>query len=1199
MTFGKPSVRMILGALACMLILWACHLTNEEAAFMNVSADTSWTQFDSIQVILQDEDGKDLETLFHGELTSPGQLRKLRTKGYDGGKVKIAIIGFNDDKVAKTESRTFDGSTGLSGDRVVVIPPKDTIDPIDPKDSTVLDIKPDALTLYTGGPDGSLMSVGTEWAGKALAWSSLDSTTAIVDAGKVKPVAAGKAWILAVSGANRDSSEITVVTDAPVLETGSDTVVTLNATVAFQVKATQQFGVIESFKWSLDGDTAWDDSALGFPADHKVFTAVPKKFSQAATFDLYFYVRDGEGNEVRGMRKLTVSTQVPKITSLEKDAEITAGDSVAFAGVAEVNSGALKKFTWNYGDGTPAFSGALNAAKAAVAGGHRFAAAGSFTVTLTVEDDAGATVSDRVSVKVNPKSGPKPPFADAGKDTSILLGTRVDLRGSATDPDGTVAKLEWSIDGAAFNPTKGDTSITPSAIGTMRAILRATDNENLTDLDTIDVTISKSQPPKVVSLTPKDTTISIGDSLAFAAKASSLVVLKNFSWDFESDGTLDEAGLLSDTAATIATGKLFPSAGIFTITVKVGDELGGTANKQVVVTVEKDPPLADAGKDTTVPAGTRVNLHGKATDLLGRIVKKEWRIGTGAYTVVSGLDTGFIAPAVGGIAILCYFRVTDDDNQTDEDTVQVLVSQSDDATLSALAVSSGTLAPVFAFGTTVYAVSVINTVASITVTPTSANAASTIKVNGVAVASGSASGALALEVGVKAIVVEVTAQNGAKKEYNVTVTREGKSVNTLSALVTSAGTLSPVFDAATLPYTVVTEESTTTITATVTAGSNATLKINGTTTASGAASAVIDLASGTTTSVPVVVTAENGTNRTYSIVFMRTGWLKVGSATDVDRMDDGKIVFDDTVPYIGYNIDGFGLSVKKRVGGVWTLVGAANFTGGNAAYFDIKFNAGVPYVSFADRANGDKASVMKFNGTAWVSVGARGFSTGAVYGTCLAFSATGVPYITYPDGGNGDKVVVRTFDGMSWSPVGASFPAEQFGEPKLVFHGSTLCLGFVSEVGGKAVMYRLVGTAWVQLLSTTTIPDLLGSAPQFGVAGDGYLYVAYTAQQTYSLVIWRYGGASPAWTKVSGTGLPASTDDFQMFFGAATPYILYDEGVQSILRQVSQFNGTGWTKVTSKLWLNAESETYPNFAVSKGVPWVLYRYAVSKYVVFP
>jgi hypothetical protein len=83
------------------------------------------------------------------------------------------------------------------------------------------------------------------------------------------------------------------------------------------------------------------------------------------------------------------------------------------------------------------------------------------------------------------------------------------------------------------------------------------------------------------------------------------------------------------------------------------------------------------------------------------------------------------------------------------------------------------------------------------------------------------------------------------------------------------------------------------------------------------------------------------------------------------------------------------------------------------------------------------------------------------------------------------------------------------------------------------------------------------------------------------------------------TGLPAHTNNFRMFSDAATPYILYGEDPADGLRQVSRFNGTDWTKVTSKLGMGADFEAYPSFAISKDVPWVLYRYAVSKYVAYP
>jgi protocatechuate 3,4-dioxygenase beta subunit len=100
------------------------------------------------------------------------------------------------------------------------------------------------------------------------------------------------------------------------------------------------------------------------------------------------------------------------------------------------------------------------------------------------------------------------------------------------------------------------------------------------------------------------------------------------------------------------------------------------------------------------------------------------------------------------------------------------IAAANDAGLSALTVSAGTLSPAFAAGTASYAVSVANGVSSTTVTPTAIVAGAMISVNGTAVASGSASAALPLVVGANAITVIVTATDGTTSlTYTTTVTR--------------------------------------------------------------------------------------------------------------------------------------------------------------------------------------------------------------------------------------------------------------------------------------------------------------------------------------------------------------------------------------------------------------------------------------------
>jgi|GEM_PF-1892417 len=84
-------------------------------------------------------------------------------------------------------------------------------------------------------------------------------------------------------------------------------------------------------------------------------------------------------------------------------------------------------------------------------------------------------------------AGNSKPTAFAGADTAVALGALVNLRGTAVDSfGGTIAKWEWSIDGAPFVETSsGDTSFSRSGNGAYPCILRATDNDGNIALDTV------------------------------------------------------------------------------------------------------------------------------------------------------------------------------------------------------------------------------------------------------------------------------------------------------------------------------------------------------------------------------------------------------------------------------------------------------------------------------------------------------------------------------------------------------------------------------------------------------------------------------------------------------------------------------------------------------------------------------------------
>ncbi|MEJ8803274.1 Ig-like domain-containing protein [Pontibacter sp. H249] len=209
---------------------------------------------------------------------------------------------------------------------------------------------------------------------------------------------------------------------------------------------------------------------------------------------------------------------------------------------------------------------------------------------------------------------------------------------------------------------------------------------------------------------------------------------------------------------------------------------------------------------------------------------------------------------------------------------------SSNANLSNLTLSTGVLSPVFSAGTISYAASVPYTVTSVSVTPTVADATAALKVDGASAVSGNAQ-SINLNVGANTISIAITAQDGTLKNYTVTVIRAAASSNAdLSNISLSSGGLTPVFNAGTTSYaaTVAHNIASVDLSSTV-ADIMATLTVDGVAAASGNPVSVA-LASGSTKLVSVIVTAQNGDAKTYTIAITRPFppvFASISSSTNV------------------------------------------------------------------------------------------------------------------------------------------------------------------------------------------------------------------------------------------------------------------------------------------------------------------------------
>jgi gliding motility-associated-like protein len=138
--------------------------------------------------------------------------------------------------------------------------------------------------------------------------------------------------------------------------------------------------------------------------------------------------------------------------------------------------------------------------------------------------------------------------------------------------------------------------------------------------------------------------------------------------------------------------------------------------------------------------------------------------------VISGSVSNAISLNVGSNTLNTVITAQDGTIQTY--TITITRAASSNADLSAITISSGTLSPVFAAGTADYTASVGNAITSITVMPAIADSTATVTVNGIAVTSGSASGAIPLNVGNNTLTTVITAQDGTTtKNYTIMLTR--------------------------------------------------------------------------------------------------------------------------------------------------------------------------------------------------------------------------------------------------------------------------------------------------------------------------------------------------------------------------------------------------------------------------------------------
>jgi hypothetical protein len=197
-----------------------------------------------------------------------------------------------------------------------------------------------------------------------------------------------------------------------------------------------------------------------------------------------------------------------------------------------------------------------------------------------------------------PAPANQPPTVNAGTAQTITLPTSsVQLSGTATDPDGTIASYSWTqVSGPATATFSNAAAAATTASGLTTAgsytfRLTATDNAGATSYANVVITVNSApaanQPPTVNAGTAQTITLPTSSVQLSGTAPDPDGTIASYSWT-QVSGPVTASFSNAAAAATTASG--LTTAGSYTFRLTATDNAGATAYANVVITVNDAPP---------------------------------------------------------------------------------------------------------------------------------------------------------------------------------------------------------------------------------------------------------------------------------------------------------------------------------------------------------------------------------------------------------------------------------------------------------------------------------------------------------------------------------------------------------------------------------------------------------------------------------
>jgi parallel beta-helix repeat protein len=349
-------------------------------------------------------------------------------------------------------------------------------------------------------------------------------------------------------------------------------------------------------------------------------------FNNVGMYNVTLTVRDQAGFTDSDYVLINVRDGTSPVAHAGWDTTIDMGGTAWLSGSWSTDNVGIVNYTWNFTYGSqPITLYGINA-------NYVLGIPGAYVITLTVYDAEGNSDSESIVITV---IDTELPVANAGPDQAVDQGEEFTLDGSGSSDNIGIMNWTWSSQGTWPSPIYGETAkgVFEEA-GIYSVILRVYDARGNMAEDTVTITVRHITPP--VANAGDNDTVGQGSTITlWAGSSTDNVGIVNYTWTFNYGGN---AVTLYGSSAN----HQFDIAGVYVVTLKVTDAAGYWDVDTVTITIlDQTSPVAIAGPDQQVTAGTLVTFNGTAsTDNVG-IVNYTWGFtyGNGYVNLYGALAT--------------------------------------------------------------------------------------------------------------------------------------------------------------------------------------------------------------------------------------------------------------------------------------------------------------------------------------------------------------------------------------------------------------------------------------------------------------------------------------------------------------------------------------------------------------------------------